>query len=370
MHPTAVERTPETFLWADVLPLHGENGHSPNGHNKSVIQTKARNRAHDTSAAEIIRQPQTQGQPYNGPIQFGATVADHMVQVSYNAQHKIPWHWPVPAYLVTKGLAAGLFLILSFGWLFKWFRFDGAVAVTGGIITLAFMLATTGLLVIDLEKPERFLYILLRPQWKSWLARGAIFLVGFSTLASFWWLFELGSFLFDYEVPVVQNIFLVLGIPLAIGVAIYTAFLFAQSEGRDLWQSPLLPMHLIVQALMMGGGMLLLMDWFLDMNDDIRGTAVIIFAVALIVDLFITLFGEFGIPHASEVAAAAAHEISHGRYKNQFWYGSIVAGHILPLLLLIAGNPLLSGFAALLAAGGLYLYEYAFVMAPQEVPNS
>jgi formate-dependent nitrite reductase membrane component NrfD len=196
------------------------------------------------------------------------------------------------------------------------------------------------------------------------------FPVGFSTLVGLWLVFELGGLLFDYEVAAVTNTFLVIGIPLAIGVAVYTAFLFAQAEGRDLWQSPLLPVHLIVQAFMMGGAMLLLMDLILEMEDEMVGAAVTIFAVALIVDLFVTLLGELGIPHASEVAATAAHEISHGRYKNQFWYGSILAGHIIPLLLLLAGNVFLSGFAALLAIGGLYLYEHAFVMAPQEVPNS
>ena len=35
-------------------------------------------------------------------------MAEHMVQVAYNAQHQIPWHWPVPAYLVTKGIASGI----------------------------------------------------------------------------------------------------------------------------------------------------------------------------------------------------------------------------------------------------------------------
>ena len=30
--------------------------------------------------------------------------------------------------------------------------------------------------------------------------------------------------------------------------ACYTAFLFGQCEGRDLWQTPLLPAHLIAQA--------------------------------------------------------------------------------------------------------------------------
>ena len=45
--------------------------------------------------------------------------------------------------------------------------------------------------------------------------------------------------------------------PLALGAAIYTAFLFAQAEGRDLWQSSLLPFHLMAQAFVAGAGALL-----------------------------------------------------------------------------------------------------------------
>ncbi|MCP4360358.1 MAG: polysulfide reductase NrfD [Chloroflexi bacterium] len=367
MHPTATERTPESFMWADVISLH-ENGHTK-------PHTAAINTATHSNGTPI-RKPQTQGQPVNGPIQFGGTVAEHMVQVGYNAQHKIPWHWPVPAYLVTKGLAAGLFMILSLGWLFGWFPFDGLTAVVGSLISVVFMLITTVLLVYDLEKPDRFLYIVLRPQWNSWLARGAIFLMSFSTVVGFYWLFELGSYLFDYDVPAVRTVFLVAAFPLAVGVAIYTAFLFAQAEGRDLWQSALLPFHLIVQAFIAGSAVLLIFDLFMSSVPGLNRMAVIIFVTALVIDLFITLVGEFGIPHASEVAARAAHDISHGRYRNYFWWGNIGLGHMLPLALLLvalplsAVQPLLLALAGVCAIAGLYLYEYAFVMAPQEIPNS
>ena len=40
---------------------------------------------------------------------------------------------------------------------------------------------------------------------------------------------------------------------------VYTAFLFGQCEGRDLWQTPLLPAHLIVQALLCGAAVLALL---------------------------------------------------------------------------------------------------------------
>ena len=155
-------------------------------------------------------------------------------------------------------------------------------------------------------------------------------------------------------------------IPLGVGAAVYTAFLFAQAEGRDLWQSPLLPVHLFVQAVMMGAGALVIISPGHELG-------LVIFTAAVAVDLLVTLGGEFGIPHASEVAAAAAHMITRGRYRRH-WQGSLWLGHFMPLALMAGGfalgMPILAIPAAILAAVGLYLYEYAFVMAPQEVPNS
>jgi Fe-S-cluster-containing dehydrogenase component/formate-dependent nitrite reductase membrane component NrfD len=365
MHPTATERAPETFMWADVIPLHagGHGGRGAGGHGGNGIQP-----THSNGTA--LRSGQPQGQPWHGPIQLAdGRLAEQMVQVAYNQQHKIPWHWPVPAYLVTKGIGSGIFMLLSVGWGLGWFAFDGWTALVAGFASLLFIALTTGLLVYDLEKPERFLYILLRPQWKSWLTRGAVLLIGFTTIGGLWWLFELGSYLYGYN-GVVRDIFLWLGLPFALGTAVYTAFLFAQAEGRDLWQSPLLPFHLVVQAIMAGSGFLLLLNLFTAIPADITSTATIAFAAALIIDLFVTLIGEFSVPHASEVAARAAHEISHGTYKNHFWLGSILIGHVIPLLLLLVGGALVGAVTAVCAIVGLYLFEYAFVMAPQEVPNS
>ncbi len=372
MHPTAVPRTPETFMWADVIPLHG----GENGHRTETPAANGNGAVSQHSNGTPLRQPQPQGQPNNGPIQFGSTVAEHMVQVGYNAQHKIPWHWPVPAYLVTKGLAAGLFMILALGWLFDWFPFDGLTAVAGGLVSVVFMLLTTAFLVYDLERPERFLYILLRPQWKSWLTRGAVFLISFSTVGGVWWLLEMLDYLGVF--PAADGIrpyLLILGFFLAIGVAVYTAFLFAQAEGRDLWQSSLLPFHLIVQAVVMGSAALLIIGAVVNPELQFIRVNAAIFIVALLVDLFLVLAGEFGIPHATEVAAQAAHDISHGRYRRYFWGGSITIGHVVPLLLMLAaiffgGGPLVVILAGLAAIAGMYAYEYAFVMAPQDTPNS
>jgi hypothetical protein len=47
-----------------------------------------------------------------------------------------------------------------------------------------------------------------------------------------------------------------------------------------------------------------------------------------------------------------------------------VAGHALPLALLASGVAALVPVAFASAALGLLAYAYAFVMAPQELPNS
>lgn len=381
LHPTATERTPTTFMATDVIPLHeiavnhgnGHNGHQPQRFESATIQVQDQPAHKSAYSGAPLRQSQPQGTPWNGPIQFGGRMAEHMVQVSYNAQHKVPWHWPVPAYLVTKGIGSGLFMLLSLGLGLGLMPFSAPAFLVSGFFSLLFIAITTALLVLDLEKPERFLYIILRPQWSSWLARGAFILIAFSAVAGLWWLLEGAAYLGwlpDALAASLRPVAMWLGLPLAAGAAVYTAFLFGQAEGRDLWQSSLLPAHLILQALMAGSAAFLLLDLALDSPAALTKVATVTFAASLVLDLLVTAFGEFGMPHASEVAARAAHDISHGRYKNHFWWGSLALGHLAPLVLLGLGGPLAAAIAAVLAVAGLYIFEYAFVMAPQEIPNS
>src|SRR2546425_189530 len=101
-----------------------------------------------------------------------------------------------------------------------------------GIIALLFLLITTGLLIVYLKQPRRFLYVLLRPQWKSWLVRGAYFLVAYSIVVTAWLALRLVG------ASGLADLLLWPAAMLAIPTAVYTAFLFAQAKGRDLWQNP------------------------------------------------------------------------------------------------------------------------------------
>ena len=116
-----------------------------------------------------------------------------------------------------------------------------------------FFLVVTGvLLVVDLKQPKRFLYVLLRPQWQSWLVRGAYIITAYGAvlnvvaggdnlrLARRW---RMRCFGREWCWPL---------------TAVYTAFLFAQAKGRDLWQNPLFSMHLLAHAVLGAGATWLL----------------------------------------------------------------------------------------------------------------
>lgn len=363
-----------SFMWAELVSEQQVVKPSHNGQPAAPQPLKA------AVSGTPIRPPAAQGAAYRGPIHLsGSRLAEQMVQTAYNAQHKIPWHWPVPAYLVTKALGAGIFALLAIFFGLELVAFQPALALWGNFIALLFIGLTTVLLVMDLDKPLKFYTILTRPQWQSWLTRGAFILIGFTGVAGLWFLIE-GAAALGWLPQVVAEAarlpLLGLGFIMAIGTAIYTAFLFGQAEGRDLWQSTLLPAHLVIQALMAGSGALLSLGVLVELPEAMQNGLVWIFGVTLLVDLFVTLFGEFGMPHATEIAAKAAHAISHGKYKVYFWGGSVALGHLLPLALLglaTAGGSISLGLAVVATVAtvvGLYLFEYAFVMAPQEIPNS
>ncbi len=371
--PTA-SHIPGSFMWADVVSDQARAIDATDDPHpvRQPVHTH-------TPSGFTVREAAAQGVGAGGPIMIGGRQAEHMVQTVYNAQHKVPWHWQVPAYLVTKGIGSGVFMLLALLFGLGAVDFSRPIALLGSFVSLIFIGITTLLLIMDLERPERFYTILTRPQWKSWLTRGAFILIGFTLVVGLWFLIEGGvaiGWLSAAFADTLRPLFLWGGFALAVLTAIYTAFLFGQAEGRDLWQSTLLPVHLVVQALMVGAGTLLLLGLTGIIPTRMEDALAWVFVLALAADLFITLFGEFGMPHASEIAARAAHEIREGKYRRHFWLGSIGVGHGVALLLAIVAMlaeglalPLMA-LAAVAAIVGLYAFEHAFVMAPQEIPNS
>ena len=237
---------------------------------------------------------------------------------------------------------------------------------------MVFMLLTTILLIKDLSQPKRFLTILLHPQWKSWVARGAYIMVTFTAVAGLWWLLEGAAYLGWLPAEFITSIrpfaaWIVF--PFALGVVIYTAFLLGQAEGRDMWQNNLLPFQLFAQSMLVASGIFLIVNVFISFPVDLHTLLVGLFPASIAINLLLTFAGKFN-SFSSEVALLAHREMTHGRFRNHYWWGGITLGHLIPLALLFAFSTFALPVAVACAVVGLFFYEYAFVMAPQHIPNS
>ncbi len=177
-------------------------------------------------------------------------------RTTLNTAHPRPWGWKVVTYLWTKGIGAGALAVAALAVIL-----GVDFGVLGDYVAPALALfgaATTGgLLVWDLKRPERFLYIFLKSNFTSWLVLGAYVLTLFSGGSVLW---LLAAF---FDVGWAMTALAWLAIPAAAMMAGYTAFLFGQAEGRDLWQSPVLFWHLQAQAVMVGSGALAVFGLFL-----------------------------------------------------------------------------------------------------------
>ncbi len=273
--------------------------------------------------------------------------------LAYDVPHSIPWDWRVSLYTWTKGIAAGAWLVAIALWMAGTVGFsDDLVRWAAPLISLVGLAATGGLLIWDLEHPERFYLILTRPQWRSWLVRGGFILTGYAATLS---LHLLAAVLGAKGLAVAAA---VPGVPLAVMAAVYTAYLFAQSKARDLWQSPLLPPHLAVQAVLAGAACLLVADAALDAGarDDLAWTL----AGAALAHLLLVV-GEVTLAHPTAHGHLAAWEMTSGRYAAFFRTGFLLTAAAL-------AAPAIGAWAAPLALAGLLAHEHSYVQAGQSVP--
>jgi Fe-S-cluster-containing dehydrogenase component/formate-dependent nitrite reductase membrane component NrfD len=279
----------------------------------------------------------------------------------YDAPHAPrPWGVRVSTYLWTKSIAAGALMIAAMT-----LRGPAWLDVAAPTLALVFLALTTALLVLDLKRPERFLFVLFRSNPRSWLTRGSWILTAYGVIAALWLLAARGG-----GVPVIVQL---LAFLLGAATAGYSAFLFGQAEGRDFWQSPLLLPHLLVAAPLAGAAALIVTGVMLTGNPA-AGLGLDAPLVGFLVLHAILLFSELGVTHASVDVARAAALVTRGPWRAAFWGGVVLAGIAAPFVLLGVAVTLGAGslrlLAALLALGGLWLWEELWVRAGQSVPLS
>jgi hypothetical protein len=158
--------------------------------------------------------------------------------------------------------------------------------------------------------------LLTRGNTDSWLVKGAYVLMGFAAVCA-----ACGSSVASPTTTADRD-------PCdsrcsgAAGTAGYTAYLFAQCEGRDLWQTPLLLPVLLAQAVTAGGATYAVLDVFMDLPEqDAIAWVLLGGVVATAAFVWMELAS-----HGSRHVELAVETMTHGRYARQFWVGGITVG--------------------------------------------
>ncbi len=280
----------------------------------------------------------------------------------YDAPSKgVLWGWEVAGYIWTKAISTGLFLVL---FLANFFVEDvEAMIIPSLVISLVFLGITTALLVKDLDKPTRFFYVVMRPQWNSWLVRGGYSLMLFGGTVTVYLL----SSLLDW--PIIGELSFWTSAILAPIVSTYTAFLFAQAKGRDFWQGPSLPFHMLGHSFLAGSASFAVIAFLLDLGPEWSSFIRMSLSLSILVNLLIITF-EMLSKHPTSDGKETVRLIMSGKYSSKFWAGVIIIGNLVPLILTMNQSPELLALAGLTACLGIFITEHIWVDAPQQIDLS
>ncbi|MFP5361879.1 MAG: 4Fe-4S dicluster domain-containing protein [Thermoleophilia bacterium] len=304
--------------------------------------------------------------PPSQQVKLAPLTAGAPARALSDVDHPPPWGWRVSSYFLSKGVAAGAMMLAV---LLLVVGADGSALadVVPGLLALGGIGLTGIFLVADLKRPERFYFLFTRPQWRSWLAIGAqcINVAALVALA-----FTAAALLGEDGLRDALRWAMV---PAGALLAGYTAFLFNQCEGRDLWQSPLLLAHTIVNAVVAGAGALAIAALFADAPGAAQralGWALVLGVAASAAIVALDTFAK----HPTAQAERAAKNLWRDLYARRFWLGGVLTGLVAPLALgcvfLAAGGLGWLAAGGALALVGLWFYEDAWVRAGQSVPLS
>lgn len=288
------------------------------------------------------------------------------VQPKHNRTYDAPkkgrlWGYEFPVYMITKSISTGIIMILTL-MLLLGKSFSVGYMQTSYVISLAFLGLTGIFLILDLDQPFRFHFILLRPQWNSWLARGAYLIMFFGGFTGLLFILSL----FSFSLEILDSILYGFTFVIACLASMYTAFLLAQAKGRDFWQSSLLPFEKIALSFALGSAVLLLIHHFvfsLDLESYSLVSLILILSVSMI--LLISL-AEVFVTHSTDDAQTVAHSLKYGSWKIDYW-GGLILGTIIPLIYVVSDLLPVRILALSSIFIGIYVLTRALIYAPQDI---
>jgi formate-dependent nitrite reductase membrane component NrfD len=191
--------------------------------------------------------------------------------------HEI-WNWIVAIDLFAAGLSAGAFIISATAYFLGRERYENITKIGAYIAPFPVIIGILAL-IYDLERPHLFWKLFLTFQPNSVMSLGALFffsIFGFAHL--YLWLPEKYDYLkimpfvksnrflsrfHGDNLTKVRGLVAGFGIPISIGVGIYTGVLLGALTARPFWNNPMLPMLFLISAMMTGSAAICFVGCFI-----------------------------------------------------------------------------------------------------------
>ncbi len=277
----------------------------------------------------------------------------------------IVWPWFVTMNMWAKSIGTGVLLLALY--LFKRYPEETKdMKLTLTLISFVFLSIFLLFTLADLHQPFRMINIFLHPHWTSPITIGAWIasvLMGVLTVMLYALYIKKDEAMYD-------KLFTVAFV-LAIPTTLYTAMLMGNATARELWQTPVEFVQMMLAATLAGSATLLMFNkkFSYELNRDL---AVVLFVSTL--SAFIIYMGEyiFGPGKAEEVAATLAY-VQGGEYTTMFWIGMVTAfivPAVLTLLSVLNRTTTMLVLASASALLGLWIVKHVWLMIPQLLPMS
>ncbi len=243
------------------------------------------------------------------------------------------WSWLIAAYLFLAGVGGGAFVT---GAIADYAGWSSGISQIGILLGFPCILIGTVFLIADLGSPKNFWRAFMRPQ-TSWIARGTI-IISFFMIINFIYIV-----LWIWPFPeVMQNsiglkhFFNITGIIFAFGTMIYTGILLGASRPIAFWSTAMLPLLFLISAL--STGIMAVMFTSLLVEGASSGITALekIDVVLIVTEIFVLLF-YFQATHRVFESRASANLVLKGSVAPLFWFGVVIMGIIIPLVLELIG---------------------------------
>lgn len=313
---------------------------------------------------------------------------------------KIEWGYLIVSYLFLGGLSAGLYFVSALASLLQRNNGDNPyqrIARIGALLAPWPVMAGCFLLIFDLGRWYRFWMLFAHIRWTSPMSLGSWLLLAFSVVALLyfysWLTAEQRTRIFsripkrlrflqslNRDTSGKQRVLALIGLPISVGVGIYTGVLLGAVQSRPFWNTNLVAQLFLFSALSTGCAMIMLVLAWRRGPADSRGLQLLynLDVTLMTLELFIVVpyivHGQLSVQAVKDSLAM----ILGGPFTILFWVFFLGFGLVLPLgievfeslpaLLSRATahyNQRLTALTAVLVLAGGFLLRYVFVFAGQ-----